>query len=190
MPHTHEIDLPTRAAIVTLRTEGKGWVYISQKVANCSPNGAQQFFERVLQRSPCDPDHLNLPLLLKHLNDETNRGREERFPEGSAVEERLVQTALMDEEHEDMPHCRVIRIVEAELNIRIQYSTGHEVLKKAEIVKTVPPQKIYLDWPHRVARVFFAKWALGKLQLRVQSARAVKDLSTFISAKQLRRQRI
>jgi hypothetical protein len=64
----------------------------------------QQFFNRVLQRSSCDPNHLDLPLLLRHLEDNTHRGREERFPEDSAVAEALEQVASLDQDHEDLPH--------------------------------------------------------------------------------------
>jgi hypothetical protein len=59
-----------------------------------TPNGVLQFFNRVLQRSHCDPDHPDLPLLLRFLEDDTQRGREERFPEGEALE----RVETMDQE--------------------------------------------------------------------------------------------
>ncbi|KAF2179511.1 hypothetical protein K469DRAFT_694019 [Zopfia rhizophila CBS 207.26] len=165
MPHDHEIDPPTRAAIITLKFEGHGWTYISEKVATCSPSGVKRFFERVLTRANCDPNNLDLPLLLQYLEDETNRGRQERFSEGSAVQEKLVQMTTLDVEHEDMPHRRIIDIVERQENERIPYSTGKKVLKESEVVKRVPPQKIELDAAHRQYQIIFCNWALGRLQL-------------------------
>ncbi|KAF2184608.1 hypothetical protein K469DRAFT_578872, partial [Zopfia rhizophila CBS 207.26] len=140
MPHQGQLSPATRAAIVTLRYEGRGWTYISQMLANCSPNGVQQFFKRVLERSQCDPNNLNLPLLLQYLNDETERGGEQRFPEGSAMQEALVATSKMDREHEDMPHSQIIRIVEEHEGVRIPYETGLKVLRDSVIVKINPPR--------------------------------------------------
>ncbi|KAF2189529.1 hypothetical protein K469DRAFT_562135, partial [Zopfia rhizophila CBS 207.26] len=45
MAISHEFDLPTRAAIVTLRFEGRGWTYISEKLASCSLSSVQHFFD-------------------------------------------------------------------------------------------------------------------------------------------------
>jgi len=53
-------------------------------------------FNRVLQRSHCDPDHLDLYLLLRFIKDDTDRSREERFPKSSAVAEALERVATMD----------------------------------------------------------------------------------------------
>ena len=80
MSHVHQINLRSRCAIVTLRCEGYGWTQISQKVADCSPDGVRLFIQRVLNRAGCDPQadptSLSLPLLLRHVEDESNRGRE------------------------------------------------------------------------------------------------------------------
>ncbi|KAF1951492.1 hypothetical protein CC80DRAFT_207975 [Byssothecium circinans] len=79
MPHQGQMSATTRAAIVTLRCEGRGWVYISTKLANCSPNGASQFFNRVLARAGVDrqtpPGELSLSQLLGLLDDPHERGR-------------------------------------------------------------------------------------------------------------------
>lgn len=160
-----ELPLPTRAAIVTLRYEGKGWTYISETLANCSPNGVQTFFERVLQRSQSDPDALNLPLLLRNLEDAHREGHPERFPEGSVVSEALAQVATIDEDYQDMPHKQIIEIVEEQEGVRILYATGFETLQKEEIVKRVPPRKIRLTPENKEQGRIFAEWALGKLQL-------------------------
>ncbi|KAF2185285.1 hypothetical protein K469DRAFT_577255, partial [Zopfia rhizophila CBS 207.26] len=112
MAISHEFDLPTRAAIVTLRFEGRGWTYISEKLASCSPSGVQHFFDRVLERSQCDPDNLYLSTLLKYLEDKSNRGRQECFIEGSVVEEALVKTATLDLDYEDMSWRQIIHDVE------------------------------------------------------------------------------
>ncbi|KAF2184040.1 hypothetical protein K469DRAFT_709919, partial [Zopfia rhizophila CBS 207.26] len=89
MPHVHQINLPTRAAIVTLRCEGYGWTEISEKLANCSPDGVRLFFNRTIKRAQLDPTNLSLPLLLEHLEDSTNRRHPKCFPEGSTVQEAL-----------------------------------------------------------------------------------------------------
>lgn len=64
-----------------------------------------------------------------------------------------------------MTHRQVAQIVEEEIGVRIPYSTAENVFKKREIVRRVPPRKVRLDEQHRRWRVFFAEWALGKLQL-------------------------
>ena len=160
-----EPSLACRAAIITLRYEGRGWTYISSTLANCSPNGVQTFFNRILQRSGCDPNCLNLPLLLQHLEDAPRDGWPERFPEESEMADTLVRVATLDAQHEEITHRQVAQIVEEEIGVRIPYSTAENVFKKREIVRRVPPRKIRLDEQHRRWRVFFAEWALGKLQL-------------------------
>lgn len=166
MPPNGYIDPYTRAAIITLRCEGRGWTYISRKVANCSPYGVQRFFERVLQRADLGPDtastQLPLPLLLTLLEDPHDRGREERFSEFSEVADTLVNTALQDETHEELPHKEVIGIASDNLDIYIPYTTGRDVLRRREVVKRAPPRKIRLDRDHQNARLLFAEWALAQ----------------------------
>ncbi|KAF1966788.1 hypothetical protein BU23DRAFT_661560 [Bimuria novae-zelandiae CBS 107.79] len=145
MPHSGQYDLPTRAAIVTLVCEGRGWTYISSKVATVSPNGAQQFFQRLLERvdvSPTQPTTYILADLLKHLEDEGERGREERFGEHSDVANFLVNKATQDEEREELSHRAIIRIAKDELDERI-------------------PQE------HQTSRLLFIEWALAELQFDV-----------------------
>jgi hypothetical protein len=90
--HTQEYSLTTRVAIVTLRSEGRGWTYISQRVPKVSPNGALSYYNRVLKcansRTP------SLATLLSHIEDTGNRGGEKRFPEDSVVANALKLTAL------------------------------------------------------------------------------------------------
>ncbi|KAI8940523.1 hypothetical protein NX059_004200 [Plenodomus lindquistii] len=78
MSRQTEFTIPTRAAIVTLRCTGLGWVAISQKLANCSPSGAQSYMLRVLRRANIDastpPDKLPLKDLLELLKDPSKRG--------------------------------------------------------------------------------------------------------------------
>jgi hypothetical protein len=146
MPLNGEINFQTRAAIVTLRCEGRGWTYISERVANCSPQGAQQFFQRVLRRAglPTTARATSLPLayLLTLLEDPHHRGREERFPEFSSVTNQLVENATQDDAHEDLPFLEVIRRTEEQLNVRIPYTSGLRALAKCEVVKRVPLLKL------------------------------------------------
>ncbi|KAF2189871.1 hypothetical protein K469DRAFT_461352, partial [Zopfia rhizophila CBS 207.26] len=115
MSPTNEYDIPTRAAIVALRSVGLGWTEISEKLGNCSPSGAQHLWERIVDRA----GSTSLPNLLKHLEDAHRDGRPERFPEGGSVEERLVEMATTDEEHQDLPWRKVAIAVEEDLGIRI-----------------------------------------------------------------------
>jgi hypothetical protein len=94
---TQEHSLTTRVAIVTLRLEGRRWTYISQRVPKVSPNGALSYYNRVLERT--DFRTPSLATLLSHIQDSSNRGGEERFPEDSAVANAFKLTALQDREH-------------------------------------------------------------------------------------------
>ncbi|KAH8732497.1 hypothetical protein GQ44DRAFT_584592, partial [Phaeosphaeriaceae sp. PMI808] len=108
--HTHEYSLTTRVAIVTLRSEGRGWTYISQRVPRVSPNGALTYYNRVLERSHSRTP--SLATLLSYIEDPSGRSGEERFPEDSIVANALKLTALQDREHQDRPLKRIIEEVE------------------------------------------------------------------------------
>jgi hypothetical protein len=152
-------------AIVTLRSEGRGWTYISQRVPKVSPNGALTYYNRVLERT--DSRTPSLATLLSHIEDPSNRGGEERFPEDSAIANALKLTALQDRDHQDQPLKRIIKEVEQAEDVQIPYTTGYKTLRDAEVVKRVPPRKIELDQAHRDARFHFAEWALGKLHVAI-----------------------
>ncbi|ORY09250.1 hypothetical protein BCR34DRAFT_603027 [Clohesyomyces aquaticus] len=141
-----QLDIPNRAAIITLYLTGSGWTQISTMLA-VSPTGAQTLFKRVCARAGVPPhrDPHQLSLLLKHLDDSLRSGRPEQFPEGSAVANALRETALRDEAHQDQPHKRTIEEVEEAEGVRIPYSTGYKVLKTEEVVKRSAPRKICLD---------------------------------------------
>ena len=95
--HTQEYSLTTRVAIVTLRSDGRGWTYISQRVPKVSPNGALSYYNCALERTNSRTPSLGT--LLSHIQDPSNRGGEERFPEDSVVANALKLTALQDQEH-------------------------------------------------------------------------------------------
>ena len=78
-----ELSLADRAAIVALKSEGRGWVYISQQVKRVSPNGAQSLYKRTVQRA----GSTQLTHLLQHLENAPRPGRPVRFPEESAEAE-------------------------------------------------------------------------------------------------------
>lgn len=149
MPHHGEIDKSTRSAIIAMRCEGRGWTYISRRVANCSPYGVQRFFERVLNRAGVDvktpPTELNLPLLLTLVDDDSQRGRPELFEDFSAVANALVNNATKDEKHKNMSYKQVARITEEQLGVRIPYTTAERIFCKQEIVKKAPLRKIRLN---------------------------------------------
>ena len=90
-----ELSLADRAAIVALKSEGRGWVYISQQVKRVSPNGAQSLYKRTVQRA----GSTQLTHLLQHLENAPRPGRPVRFPEESAEADLTVSLATRDEEH-------------------------------------------------------------------------------------------
>lgn len=69
-----EYSLTTRAAIVTLRSQGRGWVYISQQLTGVSPNGAQACYQRTAVRARST----ELRHLLDHLGTRPRSGRPPR----------------------------------------------------------------------------------------------------------------
>lgn len=165
-PGKSQVPIESRAAVITMKMEGRGWTYISRKLENVSPNGAQTLWQTTLTRSGCDPNNPHLPTLLLYIHDLPRSGRPERFPEESCEADTIVQLATADEIAQDRPHIAVAQLAEDLLGIRIPYTTCRDVLKKREIVKTVPPRKIKLDEDHQLTRWLFCEWALGELQLR------------------------
>ncbi|KAF2465176.1 uncharacterized protein BDR25DRAFT_396369 [Lindgomyces ingoldianus] len=87
-------------------------------------------------------EHNNSILAMLPIAAVTDRGCEERFPEGSSVQEALVETATCDEHQEDKPWATVIQEVERSHGVRTPYSTGWKVLTDSEIFQKKPKVSI------------------------------------------------
>jgi hypothetical protein len=118
-PRRTEISLADRAAIVALRSEGRGWVYISSKVKRVSPNGAQTLYNRTVRRA----GSTELTHLLLHLESAPRPGRPKRSLEDSAEADLMVSLATSDEEHEELFH-RALDISDALPRYRGSYASG------------------------------------------------------------------
>jgi len=109
MPAGSELSLEIRGTILALYHEGFGWVAISEKLPNVSPDVARKLIKRVRGRTPPEEDIFRSYMYLKDL---PRFGRPEIIAKDSWQSNALREAILQDEEHQDMTFSEVAQSLE------------------------------------------------------------------------------